>query len=226
MQKIPATTGVFCNLGGKMAQRRMFSKEITNSDVFLDMPLSAQALYFHFGMNADDDGFVSPKSIIRLVQAKDDDVKLLLTKGFIIPFEDSVIVITHWKTNNHIKKDRYKPTLYREHKKMLGLTEGKYTLYPKCIQNVSKMDTQYRLGKDSIVKDSIGNTSENEKIKTSDVVEKQLIDFLKTQETIKSPIGYLSHIKSHYGEKFLPRLLKTEFNEWHRSLDYWTKNDK
>jgi hypothetical protein len=135
-----------------MANRRMFSKDITNSDEFLDMPLSSQSLYFHLGMNADDDGFVCPRSIIRLIQAKDDDLKILAAKGFIIHFKTSVIVITHWKTNNEIKKDRYRPTVYQEHLEILGLNNGKYCMDTKCIQNVSKMDTQVRLGKDSIGK--------------------------------------------------------------------------
>ena len=111
-----------------MAQRRMFSKEVAGSDFFLDMPLSSQCLYFHLGIHADDDGFVSPRSIIRLCGAKDDDLGVLLAKGFCIKFQDSVIVLTHWKQNNEIKSDRYKPTVYQEHLKTLGLLENKSCL--------------------------------------------------------------------------------------------------
>ena len=120
-----------------MAQKRMFSKDVTNSDIFLDMPLSSQCLYFHLGMNADDDWFVQPRSIIRLIQAKDDDLKILVAKWFCIVFADSVVVITHRKQNNQIQKDRYKPSVYQEHMKVLWLLPNKeYKLLDtKWIQN-------------------------------------------------------------------------------------------
>lgn len=96
-----------------MAERRMFAKTIIDSDAFLDMPLSAQALYFHLSMRADDDGFINnPKKIQRMVGASDDDCKLLLMKRFIIAFESGVVVIKHWKIHNYIQKDRYKQTVY------------------------------------------------------------------------------------------------------------------
>lgn len=112
-----------------MAERRMFSKKITTSDAFLEMPDSAQNLYFHLSMDADDDGFVgSPKSIMRLVRAKEDDMKLLVTKSFIIPFDSGIIVIKHWRINNLIRSDRYKPTTYTEERAMLAVKEnGAYT---------------------------------------------------------------------------------------------------
>lgn len=143
-----------------MANRRMFSKEVTNSDEFMDMPLSSQALYFHLWMNADDDWFVSPKWICRLVQAKEDDLKVLIAKWFCIPFENSVIVITHWKTNNEIKSDRKKDTIYKEHLQMLGLDNGKYKLETKCIQDVSDVDTQDSIGKDRLGEVRLGEERE------------------------------------------------------------------
>ena len=86
-----------------MAKRRMFSQQITDSDAFLDMPLSAQALYFHLGMSADDDGFVNnPKRVQRVIGANEDDLKLLIAKNFIIAFDTGVMVIKHWKINNYI----------------------------------------------------------------------------------------------------------------------------
>lgn len=98
-----------------MAKRRMFSQQITDSDSFLDMPLSAQALYFHLGMNADDDGFVnSPKRIQRVIGANEDDLKLLIAKRFVLSFDSGVVVIKHWKINNSIRQDRYTPTVYTE----------------------------------------------------------------------------------------------------------------
>lgn len=132
-----------------MAERRMFAKTIIDSDAFLDMPLSTQALYFHLSMRADDDGFINnPKKIQRMVGGGDDDLKLLIAKRFIIPFESGIVVIKHWKIHNYIQKDRYKPTIYQEEKATLNLKENK--AYTECIQNVSEVKTQVRLGKDSL----------------------------------------------------------------------------
>ena len=113
-----------------MAERRMFTQKITESDAFIEMPMSSQALYFHLCMNADDDGFVkNPKSIQRLVGCNDDDLKLLIAKRFIIPFETGVIVIKHWRMHNLLRKDRYKETVYTEEKALLFLKkDGAYTL--------------------------------------------------------------------------------------------------
>lgn len=98
-----------------MARKRMFTKQITDSDAFLDMPLSSQALYFHMNMNADDDGFVNnPKRIQRLIGASDDDLRLLIAKRFLLAFESGVIVIKHWRMHNTIQNDRYIPTQYQE----------------------------------------------------------------------------------------------------------------
>ena len=137
-----------------MAERRMFSKTIIDSDAFLDMPLSTQALYFHLSMRADDDGFVNnPRKIQRMIGSSDDDLKLLMVKQFLIAFESGVVVIKHWKIHNYIRNDRYKPTIYQaEHKQ---LEEGESKAYELGIPNGYQMETQVRLGKDSIDKDSV-----------------------------------------------------------------------
>lgn len=113
-----------------MAERRMFAKTIVDSDAFLDMPLTTQALYFHLSMRADDDGFVNnPKKIQRMIGATDDDIKLLLTKRFILVFDSGVIVIKHWRMHNYIRKDRYKPTVYQEEKAQLCVSaDDRYTI--------------------------------------------------------------------------------------------------
>lgn len=120
-----------------MANKRMFNNSVLDSDAFLDLPLSAQALYFHLNLRADDDGFISkPKRIQSYIGASEDDLKLLILKRFVIAFEDGVIVIKHWRMHNTIQKDRYHPTLFQEEFKMLGIKENKaYTL------DVSKMET-------------------------------------------------------------------------------------
>ena len=146
-----------------MAERRMFAKTIIDSDAFIDMPLSTQALYFHLSMRADDDGFINnPKKIQRMIGASDDDLKVLIMKRFIIPFESGIVVIKHWKIHNYIRNDRYKPTIYSEEKAMLeskengAYTEADNSCIPSDNQVVYQMDTQVRLGKDRLGKDSIG----------------------------------------------------------------------
>lgn len=115
-----------------MAQRRMFSLKIIETDAFMGMPLSAQALYFHLGMRADDDGFVSnARTIQRLVGASDDDFRILLMKRFILAFDSGVVVIKHWRINNYVRGDRYTPTLYQEEKSQLYVKKnGVYTDHP------------------------------------------------------------------------------------------------
>ena len=139
-----------------MAKRRMFSQQITDSDSFLDMPLSAQALYFHLGMTADDDGFVNnPKRIQRIIGANEDDLKLLIAKKFIIAFESGVVVIKHWKINNAIRSDRYTPTVYTEEKAML--TEKSNKAYTLSIPNDNQRlpSGSRSIGKVSIDKDNV-----------------------------------------------------------------------
>lgn len=122
-----------------MAEKRMFTQKIIDSDAFLDMPLSAQALYFHLNMRADDDGFVNnPKRITKLVNASEDDLKILLLKRFIIGFASGVIVIKHWRMHNTLKSDRYKPTQYQEELAMLGIKTNKsYTDHPEQLIDLS-----------------------------------------------------------------------------------------
>ena len=132
-----------------MAERRMFAKSIVDSDAFIDMPMSARLLYYDLGMRADDDGFVnSPKKIMRMIGATNDDMNILLMRKFVIAFESGVVVIKHWRIHNYIQSDRYHPTKYVEEKSKLALKDnGAYTLDTKCIQPVSNLDTEVRLGK-------------------------------------------------------------------------------
>ena len=143
-----------------MAERRMFAKTIVDSDMFIDMPMSARLLYYDLAMRADDDGFVnSPKKIMRFVGASMDDMNVLIAKQFIIPFESGVVVIKHWKIHNYIQKDRYKATSYQAEKESLTLKNGTYytddlpdisNLDTECIPDVYSLDTQDRLGKDRL----------------------------------------------------------------------------
>ena len=112
-----------------MAERRMFAKTIVDSDMFLDMPLSSQALYFHLAMRADDDGFINnARKIQRMAGASGDDLKLLIAKRFLLEFPSGVIAIKHWRVHNYIRPDRYKETVYLEEKAQLDLKgNGAYT---------------------------------------------------------------------------------------------------
>ncbi|MGQ7380804.1 DnaD domain-containing protein [Streptococcus suis] len=139
-----------------MAQRRMFSKEITTSDHFVDMPQSTQLLYFHLGMEADDEGFIgNARMLSRAYGANSDDLKLLQAKGFIIIFESGVTVVKDWNLNNQIRKDRLKPTIYQAEKGLLILDntgvyqlDNQMTTKPRPNDNQMTTKCPHRLGKD------------------------------------------------------------------------------
>lgn len=109
-----------------LANKRMFSVDVTETDAFLEMPLTAQALYFHLGMRGDDDGFVSnPRSIVRVSGCSESDLVTLAKSGYIITFRSGVIVISDWKVNNNLRNDRYKPTTFQDERSMLSETANK-----------------------------------------------------------------------------------------------------
>lgn len=137
-----------------MAERRMFTKKVSDSDAFIEMPSTSQALYFHLNQGADDDGFNNQvQNAMFKAHASIDDLKILMMKNFIIRFESGVIVIKHWRMHNTLRKDRYTPTNFQEELSQLGLKEnGAYTL--GC-QTVAKRLPQDSIGKGSIDKDSI-----------------------------------------------------------------------
>lgn len=148
-----------------MANRRMFNKEIVNSDAFSSMPISSQALYFHLGMEADDDGFINnPLRVVRAINVSSDDLNLLLVKRFILQFQSGVIVIKHWRKNNQIRYDRYKTTTYKDEAMLLYVKDdGTYTLNaentnaipfmaPNGVNYGNQLATQYSIDKVSVVK--------------------------------------------------------------------------
>lgn len=187
-----------------MAQRRMFSKQIVDSDAFLDMPQSSRLLYFSLAMQADDDGFVgNPKNITRAIGASQDDLKVLMGKRFILSFESGVIVIKHWRIHNYIQNDRYRETKYIEEKGTLILKEnGSYT---ECIQDVSNLDTQDRL---ELGKDSIGERED-----TPAEISKS---FFKGEK-------YYDEIRATFLEKVPEQILDQELEKF---VLYWTEPNK
>lgn len=164
-----------------MAERRMFAKTIIDSDAFIDMPVTARLLYYDLAMRADDDGFVnSPKKIMRMIGASVDDLNILAMKKFIIPFDNGIVVIKHWKIHNYIRQDTYNETKYKEEKSQLELDENKAyrmivndpsTARPRLVDDTL---TQDRLGKDRIGKDRLGqdsSTISNEMVCATDVAQ-------------------------------------------------------
>ena len=209
-----------------MAERRMFAKTIIDSDAFLDMPSSAQALYFHLSMRADDDGFInSPKKIQRMVGGADDDLKLLIAKRFIIPFDSGIVVIKHWKIHNYIQNDRYRPTVYQEEKAMLEVKDNKaYSLATApstpCIQPVSNVDAQVRLGKDSQDKDSLGEDKGRAKRFTPPTLE-EVEDYCLERGNSVDPERFIDYYTSN-GWK----VGKNTMKDWKAAVRTWEKSDK
>lgn len=151
-----------------MAGRRMFTDKVVESDAFTDMPLSAQALYFHFNMEADDDGFVNnPKRICRSLGASEDDLKILIGKRFLLSFESGIIAIKHWRMHNLLRKDRYTETQYKDEKNMLILKEnGAYTEADNQMATTwqplgNQMATQVSISKGSKVECKVVEVSGN-----------------------------------------------------------------
>ena len=160
-----------------MAERRMFSKTIIDSDLFMDLPLEAQALYFHLSMRADDDGFIgNSKKLCRMLGVGEENLAILIEKELLIKFDSGVIAVKHWKVNNLIKNDRYKPTIYQEEKSYLEVENNTYrkcdkkprrapqkaektAVEPKWNPSGTHLEPQVRLGKDSIGKDSLDKVS-------------------------------------------------------------------
>lgn len=214
-----------------MAERRMMSKSIIKSDTFLDMPATTQNLYFHMLLDADDDGFINaPKSIMRMIGAKDDDMKVLSVKQFVIPFESGVVVIKDWKIHNYIQNDRYKPSTLPE-RDLLNIQKDKtYTLK----SDVSRMDTEciqtvsigkdrlgkVRLGKDRIGKDRVGKDS----IDTLCHVSHDDVD--------KSHIEIIKYLNLKTGSKFKPttkpyvQAIRSRLKEGYTVDDFKTVIDK
>lgn len=227
-----------------MAERRMFAKTIIDSDAFIDMPLSTQALYFHLSMRADDDGFINnPKKIIRMIGASEDDFKVLCMKKFIIPFDSGIVVIKHWKIHNYIQKDRYKPTVYSEERAKIELKDnGAYT---ECIQDVSNSETQVRVGKsiDSLeVVEVSGSVSEEKGILNDSNVENYVdnskLEYMhgklgkgvvllteKQQSALLDKLGIDAF--DHYVEKLAKFIIKNDatVGNHYETILKWAKED-
>lgn len=216
-----------------MANKRMFKYEIIASDKFIDMPLSAQALYFHLCIRADDDGFVgNPKSVRRSVGASEDDLKLLIAKEFCIPFESGVIVIKHWRINNNLRKDRYHASIYPERNMLLVTYSGEYSLVSGTplpqkvalqydlplneedqtqygIPMVDQRYTKISIDKDSTDKNSIDNDKKEELIITT-FVDFFNYSFKKNFRKTKKNKGIIQAALSRVDEEQLNKIIENE----------------
>ena len=188
-----------------MAQKRMFNKVITNDDNFLEMPCSSQVLYFHLSMNADDDGFVNNwKSIMRITGTKEDDLKVLIAKQYIIPFDSGVIVIRHWRLNNYLQKDRIIPTQYQEELKQLQLNNNNvYNMYTKCIHSIDK---------NSIDKNSIDIYGEFKNVKLTKE------EYHKLEQANLLP--YIEKLSSYMASK------NKKYKSHYATILNWSRKDK
>lgn len=221
-----------------MANKRMFSLSIVDSDAFLDLPLSTQALYFHLNMRADDDGFISnPKKISRTIGASEDDLKLLIMKRFVLVFEDGVIVIKHWRMHNTIQRDRYKKTNYIDDLKQLSIKEnGAYTFVETgCIQNGNGLETKCiqsgNTGLELGLEQDLGLNKVLKETTTDVVVKKKQKKFVKpTQQEIAEYVKSLgksldvARFYDYYEAKGW-LVGKSPMKDWKATVRNWLRNN-
>ena len=210
-----------------MAEKRMFSKEIIDSDAFLDMPSSTQNLYFHLGMRADDDGFInSPNKIMNICKASKNDMDLLIVKNYVIPFESGVLVIKHWRINNYLRTDRYKPTNYQDEYKQLSVKENGSYQKKVGIPMVDQMETQYSIEKNSI--DKVSLEEESQQVGTPSSSKR----FVKP--TIEEVAEYCKERKNgidaehfwHFYENKKWKVGKETMSNWKSCVITWEKRKK
>ena len=197
-----------------MAKKRMFDIDIINQDSFFDLPMDAKALYFLLGMEADDEGFVSPKRVLRLYGGTEDSLKVLATKKYIIPFKSGVIVITDWKRNNYIDKNKLKPTIYQEEKAQLNYDSEtqKYKSLTEVKPKLNQSLTKVNLEEYSI---------EESSIEESRYIVEQIIDYLnkQTNKHFKNNTqNTKKHINARLNEGYVfddfKKVIDTKTNEW------------
>ena len=201
-----------------MADRRMFTKKVTDDDNFMALSSSAQALYLHLSMSADDDGFCNQVSISMFkAHASVQDLEALLEKRYIYQFENGVIVIKHWRMANALRKDRYAPTVFQEELMQLQLKEnGSYTRLPDGCQMVAEC-----LPQDSIDKDSIDNKKESKERKrfvppTVDEV-KEYLDSVGSQVDAESFVAFYESKDWMIG--------KNKMKSWKAAIVTWEKRN-
>ena len=202
-----------------LADKRMFTKKITDDDNFTSLSSSAQALYFHLNQGADDDGFNNQIQIAMFkAHASIDDLKVLIAKSYIIRFDSGVIVIKHWRMHNTLRKDRYKPTNFLEELHLLGIKEnGAYTL--GC-QTVAERLPQNSIDKISTDKNSIDNAEEPQKRFTKPTLEEVQTYCQERNNNVDAEKWY-----NHY-EAVGWKVGRSPMKDWKASVRTWERNDK
>ena len=201
-----------------MARKRMFDIEVINQDSFYDLPMDAKALYFLLGMEADDEGFVAPKKVLRLYGGTEDSIKILITKGYLIPFQSGVVVITDWKRNNYLDKNKITETIYQDEKEMLSYDEDKkkyFTAFEntglnESLTKVNKKLTQNRIEENRIEENRI------------DILSDEIIEYLNNKINAKYKSNSKTtrkHINARLSEGFtvddFKKVIDKKYDEWH-----------
>lgn len=209
-----------------MAEKRMFTNRITGSDPFKEMPLSAQALYFHLGMSADDEGFLNnAKSVQRSILASDDDMKLLIAKNFIIPFESGVVAIKHWKMHNTIQPSRLKETQYTEERSLLSVKENK--AYTINLQDVDTLSADCQQNDSNCCQNTAEIRLDKIRLEENRLVENRLVeDNMPDSDEPEPPAPDKKPVKHKYGEYKNVLLtddelqkLKTEYSDYEDRIE-------
>ena len=175
-----------------MARKRMFDLDIINQDSFYDLPMEAKALYFLLGMEADDEGFISPKKILRLYGGTEDSLKVLALKGYIIPFKTGVIVITDWKRNNYLDKNKVKPTIYQEEKSQIAYDEvaEKYVslekVKPKLNYSLEKVNVEEKRIEENRIEENKKEIIKEKKYFENEEVNNIFVEFLQLRKKLKA----------------------------------------
>ena len=222
-----------------MAERRMFAKTIIDSDAFLDMPMSARLLYYDLAMRADDDGFInSPKKIMRFVGASIDDLNILAIRKFIIPFDNGVVVIKHWRIHNYIRKDRYSETTYSEEKSLLEVDENRAYRLISDEKNSEKMPTVNQrstsgrplvdAGKDRLGKDRLNREGDQDPERKRSTTAR----FIKP--TVEEVRAYCRERNNNVdAERFVDyyeangwKVGKSSMKDWKATVRNWERRDK
>lgn len=233
--------------------RRMFSDEITTSDAFLDMPTESQLLYFHLGMNADDDGFIAnPKMIQRIIGASQDSLMLLFAKKFLISFDNGVCVVKHWRINNYIRKDIYNETKYLDQKKQLfirpngsysmrpdgaiPLPNGHFTIGDKFGKEVENVPTEVpllptsterardvHLGKVREGKERKGKERVNIHTKFTKPTVEEIKAYCDERKNGVDPQGFFDHYEAR---GWIPKGYTQQMKDWKAAVRTWEKFNK
>lgn len=208
-----------------MARKRMFDSEIISQDSFLDLPLEAKALYFLLGMEADDEGFVSPKKVLRLYGGTEDSLRILALKNYIIPFQSGVIVITDWKRNNYLDKNRIKETIYQTEKEQINFNQytEQYEL-KQCLTDVKPMLNQSSIEENRVEEISIDKSSSsvNNNLYNPDAekLQKIMIETIGTTNinNVKECINYLDKLPLELIEYALRKTARIERPSWQYTI--------